>query len=135
MATFAATCIRKFDEIGDERLHHPSSRLYLSQTMPHSFRVHVEALADRSALIVVNLPTIVRLFICRVRLWSFLETSTEEKHARLTRTILGRTNWSGALVALALGFHSLYGGHRRIHLCTETLSATMSASRRNSVCH
>lgn len=69
--------------------------------MAHSFRVLVGALADRSAL-VVDLPTVVRLLICRMRLWSLLETPVEPKRARLTRTIVESTNWSGALVSFAL---------------------------------
>ena len=55
----AAACILEFDELGDERLHHPLCRLLLSQTMANGFRVHVEASADRSSL-VGNLPTVVR---------------------------------------------------------------------------
>ena len=45
--------------------------------MPHSFTVHVEDLVERSTL-VVDLPTADRLFICRMRLWSTLETPIEE---------------------------------------------------------
>ena len=88
-----------YDQL-EEKVHHPLSRLFLSSTDPNSFRAHVETLAQGGQ--VRDLPNLVRIFICQMRFWSLLETPIEEKHARLSRTINRNSNWSGALVSLAL---------------------------------
>ena len=90
MATFEANCIRKFDEIGASSIE----PLLLLQGPRRG-------IGGQFGL-VVDLTTDVRLFMCRMRLWSLLETPIEEQHARLTRTIVGSMNWSGALVSLVL---------------------------------
>ena len=95
----AARCLQLYSEV-EETVHHPLSRLLLSPTALGSCRVHIVALSN--GVPVSELPRSIQKLIVRMRFWSLLETPIEEKHARLSRVVSRNTNWSGALVSLAL---------------------------------